>query len=239
MDLKIAICDDDKDYINTIEKYIDDVGENGIECDTYYSGEELIVAYTDKGLKYDIIFLDMEMDGLNGIETANKIRETDENALIIFITSYKQYVFESFKCSPFRFLLKPVEYDEFERVLRDAQKKLSKKNTTFTFSENQNIITLFYDDVIFFESKKHYVYVHTKDKIHKIRTTLSKICERLDKNIIFRVHKSFAVNFKYIQKISATEIALYGTNTIIPISRALKKEVLHNYTDFVERDLLL
>ena len=90
--MRIAICDDNNDYINTIENYIERLKTPATEWDPYESGENLVFAYTDNNERYDVIFLDMEMKELNGIETANKIRDIDEHVIIVFITSYTEYM---------------------------------------------------------------------------------------------------------------------------------------------------
>ena len=117
--MRIAICDDNNDYINTIENYIERLKTPATEWDPYERGENLVFAYTDNNERYDVIFLDMEMKELNGIETANKIRNIDEHVIIVFITSYTEYMKDSFKCSPFRFLVKPVDFNEFQEVFYD------------------------------------------------------------------------------------------------------------------------
>lgn len=108
MELNIAICDDNQEYINILEKYILDKNEPEVSCDAFYSGEELVKMYNMGEGNYDVIFLDMEMNILNGIETANIIRKMDKHVIIVFVTSHTKYMQACFECSPFRFLIKPV-----------------------------------------------------------------------------------------------------------------------------------
>jgi len=149
--MKIAICDDNMEYINTIENYIHSLRKTSVECDAYQSGEELIRYFRDGEEQYDVIFLDMEMEKLNGIETANYIRAIDEHVIIVFVTSHTEYMRESFKCAPFRFLVKPVDGEEFETVFYDISKKLSKQRKVFAFTENKAKIRLYCDDIIYCE----------------------------------------------------------------------------------------
>lgn len=86
--MKIAICDDDMNCINKIENYIEKIDRNNAECDAYQNGERLVQAFKTGAEQYDVIFLDMEMEKLNGIETANLIREVDEHVIIVFVTSH-------------------------------------------------------------------------------------------------------------------------------------------------------
>lgn len=234
--MRIAICDDDMNCINLIEEYINEFKKNGVECDAYPSGEELVRAYRDNSERYDVIFLDMEMEQLNGIETANHIREIDEYVIIVFITSHTEYMRESFQCAPFRFLVKPVDETEFSTVFKDIEKKLSKQRKVLAFTENKTRIRLYCDDIIYCESQDHWIWIHTKEKTYKICKSLSDLYEQLDKEMFYRVHKSYLINFHYIKSIKENDIHLYHCDTPIPISRTYKKNVLAEYANFIERD---
>ena len=237
--MRIAICDDNNDYINTIENYIERLKTPATEWDPYESGENLVFAYTDNNERYDVIFLDMEMKELNGIETANKIRNIDEHVIIVFITSYTEYMKDSFKCSPFRFLVKPVDFNEFQEVFYDICKKLKKQRKIFTFTENKTRVRLFCDDIIYCESQDHWISIYTREHTYKICKTLTDLHELLDKEIICRVHKSFLINFQYVKSIKENNIQLYHCDRLIPISRSYKKTVIQEYTNFIERNLYI
>lgn len=118
--VKIAVCDDNNDYINIFEKYIEDLKDKKLDYDIYYSGEELLRAYEYDDPGYDAIFLDMEMGKLGGIETANRIRIKDKHIIIVFVTSHKKYMQSSFQCMPFRFLIKPISYTDFQTVYKEV-----------------------------------------------------------------------------------------------------------------------
>lgn len=109
MKVTIAICDDDINCADLIENYISEFKNVVADCDVCSSGEELIQAYSANTERYEVVFLDMEMEQLTGIETAKHIRELDEHVIIVFITSHTEYMYESFKCTPFRFLIKPLD----------------------------------------------------------------------------------------------------------------------------------
>ena len=234
--MKIAICDDNMNHINIIENYIHNLRKTSVECDAYQSGEELIRAFRNGEEQYDVIFLDMEMEQLNGIETANYIREIDEHVIIVFVTSHTEYMRESFKCAPFRFLVKPVDSEEFETVFYDISKKLSKQRKVFAFTENKAKIRLYCDDIIYCESQDHWIWIHTKDKVYKICKSLTELHSSLDKEMFCRVHKSYVINFLYIKSIKDNDIELYHCDKAVTISRSYKKEVLEEYTNFLERD---
>lgn len=92
--LHIALCDDNPASIEILEKYFDILNDSTIDYDVYFSAEELYRYKLNNELTYDIYILDIEMQGMNGLELAKTIRTNEPNALIIFLTSYSEYVFE-------------------------------------------------------------------------------------------------------------------------------------------------
>lgn len=237
--MRIAICDDNNECINTIQNHIEKLNIPKIECDTFHDGESLVLFCKENKESYDVIFLDMEMKQLNGIETANHIRETDENVIIIFVTAHSKYMKESFKCQPFRYLEKPLDFYEFKSVFDDIFKKLSKRRKVFSFTENKSKVRLYCDDIIYCESRGHWIWIYTKEKAYKIFKSISELYEELDKEMLFRVHKSYIVNFRYIRTIKENNIELYNCDTLVPVSRSYKKATIEEYTDFVERNTYL
>ncbi len=238
--MNIAICDDSTHYINTMEGFLEKLNTDNLEYDVYMSGEELVSAYESNGASYDVIFLDMEMGELDGIDTANRIRQIDKYVIIIFVTSHTKYMQRSFECTPFRFLIKPIKFDDFTKVYGEIQIKLKDKTETVVFSENRNRIRLFCDDILFFESQAHQILIYTKDgKIHKIRKTITELMEILDGNMFFRVHRAFVVNLAQIYQILENDVLMRGLDKPIPLSRTYKKELTDKFLNFKERKYLL
>lgn len=237
--MNIAICDDNQQYINVLEQYIINKKDIKAECDAFYSGEQLIDAYRRGNGNYDVIFLDMEMGKVNGIETANAIREQDKHVIIVFVSSHTKYMQACFECLPFRFLVKPVSESEFDKVFCDIKLCLSGSRSTFVFTENRNKVRLFCEDIIYFECRAHYIYIHTKNNIHKILRTMSELMDNIDGDTFCQVHKSFAINLNFIKEIRESEIYLYETDEIIPVSRTYKKLLCEAFINFKERKYLI
>lgn len=237
--MNIAICDDNREYINTMEDYLSSVKEVRFDYDVFESGEDLLREYETETTPYDAIFLDMEMKEIDGIETANRIRKFDKHVIIIFVTSHTKYMQKSFECTPFRFLVKPVSHSEIETVFQEVCQKLSEERTTFVFTENRNKIRLFCDDIIYFENQSHWILIHTKDEVYKICKSLSDLYEKLDHSMFIRVHSSYIVNLGYIRAIKNNDIELYNCDKHIPLSRSNKKLVNTKLINFKERKYLV
>ena len=122
MGLNIAICDDEK----VIREQIKELAEKEMPCvcdGLYETGDALLAA----GKQFDIVFLDIQMEGTDGIETAKRLRQRDEDTILIFITGIREYVFEAFDVAAFHYLLKPIEEDKFREVFH-------RKGNRFTLS---------------------------------------------------------------------------------------------------------
>lgn len=117
--LHIALCDDNPASIEILEKYFDILNDSTIDYDVYFSAEELYRYKLNNELTYDIYILDIEMQGMNGLELAKTIRTNEPNALIIFLTSYSEYVFDVFEVITFDFLL--------NQLLLNVSRKFYKK----------------------------------------------------------------------------------------------------------------
>jgi len=234
--MRIAICDDEVSQINVMENYLDILKptyENNC-YDSFMSGDDLIREYSNQNNPYDVIFLDMEMDGLNGIETAKKIRVSDEKALIVYITSHKEYVYDSFEVSPFRFLIKPVSFEEFKNILSLVHQKFLKNSKPFYFTTSGVRNCVSYDEIFYFESNKRKVIINTKEKEYEFYGKLETIYEVLKEYDFIFIHKSYIVNMNYIKEIEYENLKLCN-GKMLPISESRRKMVRNEHLNFLMR----
>lgn len=239
--MRIAICDDSLEYIKTIESYFDEIKKNNknLDYDIFENGTELASIYKSEGADYDAIFLDMEMKDMNGIDVANVIRKYDKCVIIVFITSFKKYMQKSFECAPFRFLIKPVFYDDIQCVINDINLKLQEDIKTLVFETNRIHTRLYCDDILYFESHGHNVWINTINEKYQIIKSLSELIDILGSNMFYRTHKSFIVNFKHVKEIHEREVVLYNTDVRIPLSRTYKKQFVRGFINFKERKFMI
>lgn len=124
--LRIAICDDDKILVTQIEEMLNRYLDKKMidrYIDIFYDGASLERIY-EKGDRFDIIYLDIEMSGKNGIEAAKSIRKLDRDVLLIYVSSYETYFMQLFEVEPFRFIKKPIKETEFEEVIDLAYERI-------------------------------------------------------------------------------------------------------------------
>ena len=112
---------------------------------------------------YDIIFLDIEMEQLDGISTARKIREVDLSVLLIYVSGYDEYLKELFEVEPFRFISKPIDRNRLKTYFSNAIQRTLKKELFFQYSFNKEIQKIPLDDIVYFESKNRSIYIYLKD----------------------------------------------------------------------------
>ncbi|MEE0511409.1 MAG: LytTR family DNA-binding domain-containing protein [Peptococcaceae bacterium] len=217
--MHFAICDDNLYDSNLLENYF---LKRNIETEIYTSGEELMRDYKENARRYDALFLDMEMDGMNGIETANMIREIDERVPIVFVTAYTVHMRESFKCSPLRFLLKPIIQEELKEAVDTICSKYFKKRSTFSFNDNKDFHRIYCEDILYCESHNNWINIHTLDHTYQVRMTLTELEKTLEPGMFSRAHKSYLVNLEYIETISGNEISLYHCDVQVPLGRTYK-----------------
>lgn len=163
--LRIAVCDDDIRFTAELEEMVRrEAAETGTAADTeaYFDGGTL-VADMEKGYRYDLIFLDIEMERVDGINAARQIRRMDRSALLIYVSGYEQYLKELFEVEPFRFLSKPVDGEKFRRYFRDACARIGETEEYYSFSFNKRIGKVAVRDIVYLESRNRVVHVFMAD----------------------------------------------------------------------------
>lgn len=234
--MRVAICDDNREFVEKLDKDLRKLFGLDTSFEKCYTGDELIMLYETNSGVFDVIFLDMEMPGTNGIETANKIREMDDQVIIIFVTSYRKYMKKSFVCNPFDFMVKPVKIKELKEICERIQIRINKKRRAFTFYENKALVRLFYDDMLYLKCNGHKTWIYTKnEEPHKLCKNLGKVLENLDDKVFFRTNKSYAINLKYLKRVYECRVKLYGADVDIPLSQP-SKNIIEQLIKLKEED---
>lgn len=237
--IKVCVCDDDVTIANRICIILESLSrEKSIEIktDVFYDGITLIDNLGRYNSMYDIIFLDIEMKDLNGIETAKQLRLRDEFAYIIYVTSHENYAIETFSVRPYQFVLKPFKDEVIEKHFLDIYEKLSDVDEYFEFKYNKAYYKLHLNDIMFFESQARRIIIHIKDgKTYEYYDRLDNVKEKVNnsKSDFLRIHKSTLVNSKYIKIKSQNEVELMD-GTILAISDNKRKEINEHYMKKVE-----
>ena len=219
MKLNSAIIDDEAPFRKRIATAVDEWVEKSKISDTvneYSSAESFLFAYEEKK-DYDLLLLDIEMDGINGVEMAKQIRREDETVQIIFITGYPDYMCQGYDLSALHYLIKPVFDEKLFEVLDRALKNIRKggNRVIFTTDGGKKVVTL--DAILYAESDSHNMHIVTTDGTFDVRMTISSLAKILGSEFI-STHRSYIVNLSHIVFLSKSDMTL-DSGEKIPISR--------------------
>lgn len=208
--MNLAVVDDEEIIRQQIHGFIKKQKPD-FNISDFATGEELLAA----GKEFDIIFLDIQMEGMDGIETARNLRQQNADAVLVFITGMKEYVFEVFDVSAFHYLLKPIEEKKFIEVLGRAAEEAGKRRgqkeqQIFIRTKNQGY-TLNVSSILYVESRGKKVGIHTTDmeEIIEVYATMDELEGQLGGGF-YRCHRGYLVNMAHIVRYDNDSIFLSG-----------------------------
>lgn len=226
--LNICLCDNDKDILNYYSKKVTNLLNNNyftFKLETFTSGESLIFKLEDNPNKFNIIIIDIIMKGIDGIETSRRLRSYGYDGIIIFLTSSKEFAFDSFKVEPFNYILKNNKNSRFDNILLKAAKevyKKSRKNIINLSKPKNKIINL--DSIVYIETINKKVLFHKlSGEIEEATCSFKDLTEKIKRYGFFRCHRSYIVNINYIKSFNNLKCKLYN-DIILPLGRKYSKE---------------
>ena len=227
-----AIVDDDPNIRETLQAaLIKDTQKRRIpvQLSVCASGSEFLTLPKEK---WDLVLMDVEMPGQNGIETARQLRRVNERATIIFITNYIQYALEGYEVQAFRYLLKPIDAAQFEQVVGTALDEIHHRQTAYLQLKGRSeIIRLAIDELIYAETERGLLLLHTPAKVLECYSTMEKLEQELKQEAFFRCHSSFLVALEAVRQIEKQDVVLKD-GTRVPVSKNRKKGMKQALTNF-------
>lgn len=233
--IKIAICDDEEIMRTTIREYIEELISKypDMLIHEYTSGEELVEAYKENH-SYDILFLDIQMKEMDGVQTALSIKKIQNDILVIFLTSYSGYVKEAFQLKAFQYLLKPVQKKDLIIEFERAVKQYSINHYKYIYKFNHLVTSIDIKDIIYIEVQNHDIMIYTPTERYIKKGKLKEEEEKLKMFHFSRCHQGYLVNMKWIKMIEKDEIVLRNGKRL-PISKRLTKDIMTNFTNYIMR----
>lgn len=222
--MRIGICDDEPQMRAQVEQYTRSwCLQTGRECEIecFPSAEALLFAQAER--PFDVLLLDIQMPGMDGIALSRKIREKDERVQLVFITSVPDFIGEGYEVAALHYLLKPVRQEKLAAVLDRACKNLKVAEAVLTLQCEGEMQMIPLNTIAFLEARGHYVTLHTDLGDYEKKSTLPDMLGRLDGRF-YRCQRSYAVNLHRIRKVSRTEVELLD-GTRLPLSRGLYDEI--------------
>lgn len=205
---------------------------------TYAAAEELLAAKE----QFDIVFLDIKMEGLNGMEAAKRLRERNrcgiqEETVLIFVTGLREYVFEAFDVAAFHYLLKPVDEKKFieilDRAVKEAGKRKESGQEQLVFKTGSRSVTLTPDRILYIENRGRKLEIHTAAKEGiEIYAAMSELEGQLGRSF-YRCHRGYLVNMAYITEYSNTGITLNNGETVY-MAKGRYNEFVKEYMHYLK-----
>lgn len=240
--IKVIFCDDEVPLIQRYIKLFESIQKKIKEqicIETYTSGEQVLFHISERPDTVAVLFLDIQMAGMDGIATAKSLRNMGCLAEIIFLSAYKQYVFESFEVHPFHYLLKDsIKPKHFESVFFKALRKYKQRREHYySFRTSDSFVHLDIATILFIEVYQKIITIHCQEQNHSFRGTISQLHKEFSIHGFLKISQSYLINYDYLDYIKEGTVYL-STGESLPISRRYRKDVntelnkriLSNYT---------
>ena len=230
---RIAVVEDEQQYRDEVCQYIEQYAtEHQLKFDvtTYTDGQEIV---DDVQKHYDIIFFDIEMTLLNGMDAAKVIRERDVNVVMVFITNMAKYAIEGYEVGALDFVLKPIDYYGFSFRLARALGRVQKKQGNLEFAINTpgGIKKLNSNDIYYIEIENRFLVYHTAEGDFSQRGTLQSAEEMFQNYHFVKCNHWYLVNLKYVTEIEENIVHVAGSR--LEISRRNRAHFLKEVTEYI------
>ena len=238
MKLTIAVCDDDNIALKVNCTYIEELAKKyrvDVNVIGFSTGEAVLEFLDNNENSLDIIFMDIDLKGMNGIQVASVIMRRNSRVITIFITGHREFAYDAFTVEAFSFIVKPVDPERLERVFKKAVIQVNdinnrKSRAPFIITEDNMKKKLNPAIIQYIERVDTQSVIVTRVTRHYVYETITSLAARLDENFI-RIHQGIIVNLAEVTSIQQNQI-LMKTGEIFPIGRTYIKEVKKKYLNY-------
>ena len=230
--LRIAVVEDDKTYAAQLKEYLVRYGtekNQKISVALFPDGEDIV---TDYSAEFDIILMDVEMTFMDGMTTAERIREKDNEVVIIFITNMPQYAIQGDKVDALDYVLKPISYFAFSQRIDRALTRVKKKEATYiTVAQKGGKKKLNVDKICYVEVRDHDLIYHSTKGDIVTKSSMKEAEDTLGGTKFFRCNRCYLVNLEYVEDFRGNDVTV--ASDVIQVSRARKKAFMDALNDYM------
>ncbi|MBR6807613.1 MAG: response regulator transcription factor [Clostridia bacterium] len=232
--MRIAICDDVKRDRECLRDALmqTEIGKCS-EVSLFESGEKLLSSINGNAF-FDVVFLDVDMPGLDGIETGKRLRNDNKDLVIIFLTSHPEFALDAYECEAFHYLLKPCDTSRISEVLERAASRIGLMRKYHVVKTKQGSARLPIADIYYVECIGRHVIYHMIDEDYTVKEKISDVYDALRDYGFCRVHQGYAVNIDKIKFIGKDEVILTDGRSVM-MSVRKRNEVSLAYMKYVEK----
>ena len=210
MKLQFAVCDDraeDSGLISRLcARWARQAGAE-LELEGFPSAEAFLFRYAEKK-DFDVLLLDVEMTGMDGVELARTVRRDDESVQIVFVTGYDRYIALGYEVSALHYLVKPVKEEKFFEVLTRAVSRLARNEPFLTLELPGEVLRVPLPEIRYLDVRQNYVTVHARED-YTLKRPLAEFEPALDRRF-YRMSRSCIVNLTFVRRVTRTEAELTG-----------------------------
>lgn len=237
---RVAVCDDENaicSYIENIVLEFNKTTNERMEVDVFYSGESLY-SEIQMGTSYDLIFLDIELRSISGIDIGRKIRDEikNETVLIVYMSGKDSYAMDLFEVRPMNFLIKPIQPGKILKVLKKGLELTTNLSNVFCYKQGRKIVRKAIKEIIYFESMDRQIRMVTLDGDEIFYGTLKEVGEQVEKYNFISCHKSYLINYRHVAEFQYEQLTMINKE-VIPISQPQRKFVREHQIKY-EREVL-
>lgn len=230
--LRIAVVEDDKTYAAQLKEYLvryRTEKNQKISVALFPDGEDIV---TDYSAEFDIILMDVEMTFMDGMTTAERIREKDNEVVIIFITNMPQYAIQGYKVDALDYVLKPISYFAFSQRIDRALTRVKKKEATYiTVAQKGGKKKLNVDKICYVEVRDHDLIYHSTKGDIVTKSSMKEAEDTLGGTKFFRCNRCYLVNLEYVEDFRGNDVTV--ASDVIQVSRARKKAFMDALNDYM------
>lgn len=231
--MRIAVVDDSIGDAQRIVTYLEQFqAEHDLNFQTkvFYASLDFLEEYDGD---YDVIFLDIEMPGSNGLEAAREIRERDQAVGIIFVTSLAQYAIDGYEVQAIDFMVKPVGYYNFSMKLEKAFRFIeSHREQDILISNKDGIVRITVSDILYMEKDRDYLLFYTRQGCSRTRGSMKEMKAKLESLPFSECNSGCVINLNYVRRVGKDSVVLTSDQEL-PLSRRLKKQFAQDYINFM------
>lgn len=231
--MRVAVVDDISEDAQAMKENLERFGrEQNIEMEIHmFDNAGKFLAEYEEACP-ELVIMDIDMPGINGMEAAHKMRQTDDNVALLFVTNMKHYALEGYSVDALDYLIKPVEYENFALRLHKARRYIlrNRDENILIYAAGEKIV-LRVSEIYYVESLLHNLIYHSVQGDYKVRNSMTRAEQALRQYSFASCNKSYLVNLRYVESIGKDEVKVAGT--ALKISRGKKAEFINQYTRYL------